>query len=351
MICQLKQEEQTKSKTKMSIKQFLNKLQLVLDGALGTQLEAKFEKILIEKNLNIHHHPLWSARILINEPQLIQQIHLDYLLSGADMIMTATYQASQKGLKQYGGLTDEEVFKTYDNAISIAMAAQVEYREATKSDREIFLCASIGPYGAYLANGAEYTGDYSTLSKPEELIDFHHDMTKTFLLDDRVNVLAFETIPNFDEVKQILNLVEQLYAAEGKEKLFYLALNFADEEKICDGTSIAEVVEYVNKRISDSALLQRNLLSIGANCVKFNLANDIIANIAKANTLNIPLIAYPNAGLEYDLSSGLYTVTGVKDSVWREAVNQWTKNGVKIIGACCGSGPLDIAAIRKVIHL
>lgn len=333
-----------------SIKDALGQHQLVLDGALGTQLETKFSDTLKEKGLNIQQHPLWSALILLRQPDLIQEIHYEYLKSGADIILTATYQASKEGLQQHANLTDEEVVDAYTKAVDIAVAAQDQFR--VTDSRDTFICASIGPYGGYLANGAEYTGDYSDLQDLSYLADFHHDMVSTFLSDDRVSLIGFETIPNFEEAKQILNLMEKLYKekSSSKEIGFYLSFNFKNEEQICDGTDLKEVMDYINDRVFKSEVLKLNLLGIGANCIKFLSAEKIISNIAKQNALEIPLIVYPNAGLNYDLSTALYTVDGVQADVWRQALDLWTQNGVGIIGGCCGSGPGDITAIRKSIQ-
>lgn len=333
-----------------NIKEVIEQNQLVLDGALGTQLETKFKDILKAKGLDIQHHPLWSALILLREPQLIQKIHYEYLKSGADIITTATYQASKAGLQQHANLSNDEVLKMYKKAVDIAVQAQEQFKEL--DSRPTYVCASIGPYGGYLANGAEYTGDYSDLKDLSELANFHHDMAKAFLADSRVSVLGFETIPNFEEAKEILNLMENLYLEKKNSEAagFYLSFNFKNEEQICDGTKIAEVLDYINKRISASEILKNKLLSVGANCIQFEKAESIIGNIAKHNKLKIPLIVYPNAGLNYDLNTALYTVAGVKSSVWKDAVKQWTLDGVAVIGGCCGSGPTDIKSIRECIE-
>ncbi|CAH2354625.1 homocysteine S-methyltransferase 1 [[Candida] railenensis] len=333
-----------------SIKEALSQHQLVLDGALGTQLETKFSDTLKEKGLDIQQHPLWSALILLRQPELIQEIHYEYLKSGADIILTATYQASKRGLQQHANLTDEEVVNTYTKAVDIAAAAQDQFR--VTNSRDTFVCASIGPYGGYLANGAEYTGDYSDLQDLSYLAEFHHDMVSVFLSDDRVSLIGFETIPNFEEAKQILNLMEKLYKEKNssKEIGFYLSFNFKNEEQICDGTDLKEVMDYINDRVSNSDVLTSNLIGLGANCIKSQWADKIIANIAKHNALKIPLVVYPNAGLNYDLNTASYTVDGVQADVWRQALKSWTKNGVGIVGGCCGSGPGDITAIRESVQ-
>lgn len=331
----------------VDIRDHLRQGQLVLDGALGTQLEIEFEDILKSKGLDIQHHPLWSALILLKEPGLIQEIHHKYLCSGADIILTATYQASEAGLLKNEGLKDREVVELYTKSIDIAHAAQ-RYFAVNENTRDTFIGGSIGPYGAYLANGAEYTGDY--IDDDLDLAAFHRLLARTFLLDNRVDVLAFETIPNFKEAKQILELTEQLYADEKKQKYFYLSFSFKDKEHICDGTPISEVMAHISDKLNGSKVLRDNFLAVGANCIKFELADDIVSNIAKSNTMDLPLIVYPNAGLDYNLSSGLYTVHAMSKSLWGESVTKWIGNGAMIVGGCCGSGPRDIKALSEFVH-
>ncbi|KAL7663508.1 Hcy-binding domain-containing protein [[Candida] zeylanoides] len=331
----------------VEIKDHLSQGQLVLDGALGTQLEIEFKDILKSKGLDIQHHPLWSALILLKEPDLIQEIHHKYLCSGADIILTATYQASKAGLVKNEGLNDLEIVDLYTKSIDIAHTAQRYYAE-NENARDTFIGGSIGPYGAYLANGAEYTGEY--VDEDLDLAAFHYLLARTLLLDDRVDVLAFETIPNFKEAKQILKLIAQLYADEKKQKYFYLSFNFRDKEHICDGTPISEVMAYVCDKLNGSKVLRENILAVGANCIKFQLADDIVSNIAEFNTMKLPLIVYPNAGLDYDLSSGSYTIHVMSKSLWSESVAKWTGNGAMIVGGCCGSGPRDIKTLSEIVH-
>lgn len=331
----------------VDIKDHLSRGQLVLDGALGTQLEIEFKDVLNSKGLDIQNHPLWSALILLKEPSLIQEIHCKYLCSGADIILTATYQASKAGLVNNEGLNDREIEELYTKSIDIAHAAQRSFAE-NENARDTFIGGSIGPYGAYLANGAEYTGDY--IDEGLDLAAFHLPLARTFLMDNRVDVLAYETIPNFREAKQLLRLTEQLFADEKKQKYFYLSFNFKDKEHLCDGTRISEVMAYISDKLNASKVLKDNILAVGANCIKFELADDIVSNIADFNVLNLPLIVYPNAGLDYDLSSGLYTVHAMSKSLWGKSVAKWTDNGAMIVGGCCGSGPRDIQALSEIVH-
>ncbi|CAK7895524.1 homocysteine S-methyltransferase 1 [[Candida] anglica] len=323
---------------------------LVLDGALGTQLEQKFKDQLIDEDLNIQHHPLWSALILLKKPQLIQEIHYDYLNSGADIITTATYQASTLGLQKHASLSTEEIRKCYEKAVDVGESAQKTFATQNVAPRPTYICGSVGPYGGFLANGAEYTGEYNLGDSPiDDLKEFHRGIVEYFLNDPRVDLLAFETIPNFNEAIAILKLMTDLFSSGYKPKPFYLSFNFKDKEHICDGTTVVQVVDSIQSYLDDHKIIKDNLVAYGANCIQFDQSRDIIASINNCNT-SYPLVVYPNAGLEYDLKTSSYVTTGVQRDAWKANCTQWIKtNNVKIMGGCCGTGPSEITAIRECI--
>jgi len=137
---------------------------LILDGALATELEKH------GRDLN---HPLWSAKLLQDEPELIKQVHLDYLHAGADCLITASYQATFQGFRAQG-IDQAKAEQLMQRSVDLALEARDQFW-ATETNRHgrqrPLVAASIGPYGAYLANGAEYTGNYDL--DTAGLIDFH----------------------------------------------------------------------------------------------------------------------------------------------------------------------------------
>ncbi|CUM57075.1 uncharacterized protein AC631_04684 [Debaryomyces fabryi] len=339
------------------IKTLLKSKPLVIDGALGTQLETKFNKLLQEDGINIQSHPLWSALVLLKNPELIQEVHYDYLCSGANIITTSTYQASKRGLLEHapGIENDDEVSAVYDKAIELAVEARLQYlSEVDKgshslTNKEIFICGSIGPFGAYLANGAEYTGEYdSHIIEQKELKLFHHDITDRFLNNPECDIIGFETIPNYSEFQQIIELMED--SLQKTNKPFYISLNFKDSKTICDGTPLSIVVDYLNERLSRSEVLKSAFIGLGCNCVPLESATDILSNISSLNKIHeFPLIAYPNAGLDYDLSKGEYSIKSSEKQVWEGLCREWLKKlNVRLVGGCCGSGPKEISIIRNV---
>ncbi len=173
---------------------------VILDGALATELEKR------GANLN---HALWSAKLLIENPALIKQVHLDYLHAGADIITTSTYQASFDGFAKEG-YSKKQTEDLMQLSITIARQAIDEFLLASPAlNREVpLVAASIGPYGAALADGSEYRGNYNV--SIEKLMEFHKHRLD-LLAKSNANILAFETIPCLEEALAIKELLKNYY--------------------------------------------------------------------------------------------------------------------------------------------
>ena len=145
---------------------------LVIDGALATELERRGYDL---------RDKLWSAKILLEQPEAIQQLHYDYFKAGADCAITASYQATVEGFAQRG-LSESESLALMQKSVFLAQEARDEFwtEEANRVGRaKPFIAASIGPYGAFLANGEEYIGNYGLTEK--ELMDFHRPRMKALI--------------------------------------------------------------------------------------------------------------------------------------------------------------------------
>lgn len=159
---------------------------LLIDGGLSNVLEQQGH------NLN---HRLWTAKLLEEDPESIIRAHYTYLEAGAQCITTSSYQAAMPGLTAAGyssGKAEELLIRSVElaeKAVSLAMAKG-------SVDRRPLIAASIGPYGAYLADGSEYRANYTV--SDETLLDFHWGRMR--LLDrSNADLLACETIPSFQE--------------------------------------------------------------------------------------------------------------------------------------------------------
>lgn len=322
----------------MSVKSAIETRRLVQDGALGTQLELI---IPVDSPLSVKGSPLWSTKVLIAEPTYILNIHESYVEKGADMLVTLSYQASLQTLQKHENMTLQDAQEVWQLSIDMAKKA------LDKTDKKVFIAGSIGPYGAFLANGAEYSGAYNGMSSLE-LAAYHREMVKFYVASD-VDLIAFETIPNFEEVKGIFQLMESL---EGNQKEFYLCLSCKDAKTLADGTPIDEVVKFFLE--SKTPAVQKLFIGTGCNCVNFEIVTAFAENVneicRRLEKESIPLIVYPNLGFDNDMSD--VSQYGFRSSTekWGDAITEWCNlPNVRIIGSCCSTGPLEVGVIREII--
>lgn len=326
----------------MSLRKYLQNHRIVLDGALGTQLE---EKIPRDSPLLVKGLPLWSTKVLIQEPQLITDIHASYLAQGAQMVITSSYQASKQTLEKHEGMALAQTREVWNSSIECVKLAI----EAVKPAQKIFVAASVGPYGAFLANGAEYLGEYGDLSV-DHLADYHRDMVHYFAQLE-ADCIAFETVPNFSELQAIFELAESELLGASKE--FYVTLSCRDPSTLADGTPIEKVVEYIAGEIGNEKL-KDIFVGTGCNCVPYEIVSDFIANVnATTSELGVSplnLIVYPNYGFENDMSDVSQYVFKKASEKWAQAVGNWYSfANVKVIGGCCSTGPEEVGQIKRIV--
>lgn len=167
---------------------------ILLDGAMATELEAR--------GCNLADS-LWSAKVLVDNPELIREVHLDYFRAGAQVAITASYQATPAGFAARG--LDEAQSKTLiGKSVELARKAREAYLAENPLAGALLVAGSVGPYGAFLADGSEYRGDY--LRSDEEFQAFHRPRVEA-LLDAGADLLACETMPNFAEMKALAELL------------------------------------------------------------------------------------------------------------------------------------------------
>lgn len=326
----------------MTLKETLKSKRLVQDGALGTQLELL---IPVDSPLSVKGSPLWSTKVLIAEPTYIQKIHESYLEKGADMLVTSSYQASLQTLEKHEHMTLAQAQLVWQKSVEYCQKAVDNVAQ-----KKVYVASSIGPYGAFLANGAEYSGAYDGLRAPE-LADYHREMVKFFLSNKDVDLIAFETIPNFEEIKGLFKLLDSLYT-EDFHKEFYLCLSCKDSATLADGTPLSEVVKFFLHQ--KSLIVENCFLGTGCNCVNFEIVSGFIDNVNTTCQLEnkepLNLTVYPNLGFDNDMSD--VSQYGFKSSTekWGEAIEKWCSSpNVRVIGSCCSTGPLEVATIRAIV--
>ena len=298
------------------------KKHIVIDGALASELQRR------GCDLN---DSLWSAKVLIEQPELIQQVHYDYFVAGADCAITASYQATPMGFAQKG-IELEESIKLIKTSVKLAQQAKMQYLNDIKQDKALLIAGSVGPYGAYLANGSEYTGDYQ-LSE-SEFIAFHKDRV-TALIDAGVDILACETMPSFLEIKALAKLIQQFPMVN-----CWFSLTLKDQQHISDGTPLTEVIEYLNSI--------EQIVSVGINCIALEKVTPALEVLSKLTSK--PLIVYPNSGEQYDPTTKQWHKNHDHNCTFANQLDVWINLGAKLIGGCCQTTPKDIVEIHQLLN-
>ena len=293
---------------------------LLLDGGLGTELERRGHTQLGK---------LWSSALVRTNPAAIREVHRDYLEAGATCITSATFQAATSTLQSVG-LHQAEGEELLRDAVALAARERDRYFHRHPDQRRPLVAASIGPYGAALCNGAEYTGDYRL--KQRELRAFHADRWRV-LCESEADVIALETIPSWEEARALLSLLSATPSRQA-----WLSFTCRDACHIADGTPLTEVVKATNDI--------PNLCAVGVNCIAPRLALRITEKLAALSSK--PLIVYPNASNAWDLKTREPHDETIPEAFARAAL-QWQKAGAHVIGGCCRTTPGHIAAIRGVI--
>ncbi len=296
---------------------------MILDGGLATELEA------LRFDMN---DELWSARILMDDPELLRQVHLAYLDAGADCIATASYQATIPGFTRRG-LTEPEARELLRLSVSIAKGVRDAFwDDPTRREGRLepLVQASIGPYGAYLADGSEYTPDYDL--GEAGLREFHRPRWDA-LVEAEPELIGCETIPSASEADALLRLLD-----DTPHLCAWISFSCRDDACLADGTPLEEA-------ITNATSVQR-VAAVGFNCVPPSLVPALIDRFT--GVTDVPLIVYPNSGEGWDADARAWT--GSQEPLdFGEAARKWKGMGASIIGGCCRTGPADIEAIRNAL--
>ena len=292
----------------------------IIDGAMATELEGR------GCDLN---DALWSAKVLLEQPELIRAVHLDYFNAGADIAITASYQATVEGFAKRG-LSREQAANLIKKSVQLAQEARDEFwaKEENQIGREYPLVAgSVGPYGAYLADGSEYRGDYK-LSE-DELIAFHRPRVEA-LIASGADLLACETIPCGVEARALIRLL-----AEFPGMTAWFTFTAKDGGHISNGESISDIAAFLDK--------QPQAAAIGINCTSPLYIPSLIREIKKST--DKPVIVYPNSGEVYDASTNTWHGETSCDSFGLQS-KDWYEAGASLIGGCCRTTPGHIREIK-----
>uniref|UniRef100_A0AAU3GQJ8 Homocysteine S-methyltransferase n=1 Tax=Streptomyces sp. NBC_01401 TaxID=2903854 RepID=A0AAU3GQJ8_9ACTN len=284
---------------------------VLLDGGLSNQLEAQGCDL---------SDALWSARLLSDAPEQIEAAHTAYARAGAQVLITASYQATFEGFARRG---------TGRARAAELMATSVESarRAGAVTGREVWVAASVGPYGAMLADGSEYRGRYGRTVR--ELERFHRPRAET-LAGAGPDVLALETVPDIDEAEALLR------AAEGLGVPVWLSYSVTGDltragQPLAEAFALAAGIDQV--------------VAVGVNCcdpVDAGRAVEVAAAVTGK-----PVVVYPNSGEEWDAHGRAWTGRGTFEP---GRVRDWQRAGARLVGGCCRVGPSEIAALADQLE-
>jgi len=276
----------------------------LLDGGLSTALEA------LGANLNTS---LWSGELLRTQRSQIKAAHQSFVAAGAEIIISGSYQITYSGCAAHGWSKDE---------VTQSLVASTELARFDG----VKVAASVGPYGAYLADGSEYRGNYGL--SIEELKDFHRERL-SILIGTAPDYLAIETIPEITEAKAILELLSELHSTIP----FWISFSCKSESEISSGESFADAAALISSAPYS--------LGVGINCT----APGLISGLMRSASKSTPFILYPNSGRKWDAVNKRWL--GEQVTVFTvEQIQEWAALGAILIGGCCGVGPEDIAVLK-----
>ena len=293
---------------------------VVLDGGLATELERRGHDLA---------GALWSARLLRDDPQAVVDTHLAYFAAGAQVATTSSYQVTEQGLRA-AGFGEDEWARLLRYSVELARRAQAIAAAASspRPARPSWVAASVGPYGAMLADGSEYRGDYGLTVAA--LRAFHRPRLEV-LAAAGADVLACETLPCLAEVEALC------YELDALDVPAWISLT-VDRLRTRHGEDLTEAYAMAGSVPS--------VVAVGLNCSEPGPAREAVALAAAVS--GKPVVVYPNSGETWD--AGARTWAG-EARFAAGAVASWITAGARLVGGCCRVGPTEIGEIRDFVAL
>ncbi len=294
---------------------------VVLDGALATELERRGADL---------RDPLWSGRTLIERPDLVRAVHDAYFAAGADVAITATYQATFEGLARRG-IDAAGAVALLQRAVSIATDSRDAFwvDPANHRDRvRPLVAASVGPYGAFLNDGSEYRGAYSL---DEAALVAWHQPRFDVLARSGADLLACETIPCASEARAVLRCLERHPGMRA-----WISFSARDAACISSGEPFAPIAAECGAHAQ--------VVAVGINCT----APQHVASLVRAAraVTSARIVVYPNSGETWDAVAKCWVDTPCGESLV-DGARAWYDAGATLIGGCCRTTPDDIRAVAE----
>jgi homocysteine S-methyltransferase len=295
-------------------------LPLVLDGGLSTELEARGHRL---------QDALWSARLLVDAPDAVAEVHGAFAAAGADIVTTAGYQLGARSLAATGRDPADAAALTR-RSVELARAAVASHLDV--GERPVRVAASIGAFGALLADGSEYTGGYGVTVGA--LVDEHAPRVQ-HAVEAGADLLACETIPSGTEVAAFAELL----AATDVPTWVSLSLG-PDGTRTPEGQPLDEACGPLQA--------VEQVVAVGVNCCPPELVSAALETLAP---LGLPAVVYPNVGARWDPEARVWVPRDERAEAPGASLDVpgWVAAGARLLGGCCGTAPGDIAAIRRVV--
>jgi homocysteine S-methyltransferase len=294
---------------------------VLLDGGLATELEARGHDV---------SSALWSARLLRDDPAAIVAAHAAFAAAGARVATTASYQATVEGLTA-AGLAAAEALRLIGGSVELAR----------RGAPESWVAGSVGPYGAYLADGSEYTGAYTDPGwsgrsggglTVAELRAFHRPRM-TALAEAGADVLACETVPAAAEAEALLAEIADLGVPA------WLSLTTVVDPSGTVRTRRGEPAAEVFAMAAGVGAV----MAVGVNCTD---PAGVLPAVRAAAVTGLPVVGYPNSGEGWDAAARRWT----GPATFHPAdVGAWIDAGARLVGGCCRVGPTGIAALNRAL--
>lgn len=358
---------------------------IVLDGGMGTELEKRGCDV---------NDPLWSGKTLLEAPENVEEVHLSYAKAGARCLVTSSYQITPESVQKHRGLPLQEGEALIRRSVQIARQARERFFLSTASSSTVprspfFIAGSVGPYGAYLADGSEYSGGYATLVDEPMMQAFHRGRIAA-LVAEGVDVIALETQAVWTEVLAVVKLVEAEFpgtpmwvsftASAGTTAPFVAPPpRTSSTPPPCAETAAAapepqppapELFQLPDGTLFAHALTELEqhpaVIAIGINCVPLLSATPLLHHLRRYTSK--PLVIYPNSGEIYDgetktwrtpahplpspstthndplpaLPPSSHTLAG--------HARDWIAAGARLVGGCCRTTPTDITHLATTLN-
>ena len=290
----------------------INKIKL-LDGSMSFPMEQ------LGYNLK---NKLWTGMALISDPDIIKNIHKDYINAGADYISTSTYQVSYDRLQNMG-YQSSDIKKVFQKSIDLVKEAIKESR----SKKEIKIVGSFGPFASYDPNASEYVGKYN--STDDEIKNFHLNNINIIEETD-LDIILYETIPCLREIEILSKVLSQT------NKEIWISITCNENIEFRDGSSFKEACKIISQI--------EQITTMGINCFSPLLVEKALKELKKYS--NKKTLVYPNSGEKYNPKDKYWSG---KNEFNNLMIKNWLSLSPNIIGGCCRVGYNNIKKMREEI--